>query len=84
MSGNGLGPPLGVVRRPAAGLGRIAELLERPALHVDETGFRVDGRTRSLHVVTDGTCKFLHRKRGRQAIEEIGISYTGTLDCRAA
>ncbi len=40
--------------------------------------------TRSLHVVTDGTCKFLHRRRGRQAIEEIGISYTGTLDCRAA
>ncbi len=66
----------------------IAHLLERPALHVDETGFRVDGRTRSLHVVTDGTCKFLHRKRGRQAIEEIGIipRYTGTLvhDCWAA
>ena len=68
----------------------IAHLLERPALHADETGFRVDGRTQWLHVVTDGslTLKFLHRKRGREAIEEIGIipRYTGTLvhDCWAS
>ncbi len=67
----------------------IAHLLERPALHADETGFRVDGRTRWLHVVTDGslTLKFLHRKRGKEAVDEIGIipRYTGTLvhDCRA-
>ncbi len=65
----------------------IAQLLERPALHADETGFRVDGRTRWLHVVTDGslTLKFVHRKRGREAIDEIGIipRYAGTLvhDC---
>ena len=68
----------------------IAHLLERPALHADETGLRVDGKTQWLHVVTDGslTLKFLHRKRGKEAIEEIAIipRYTGTLvhDCWAA
>ncbi len=85
---------LGCVRRLHEALqpweeAAIAHLLERPALHADETGFRVDGRTRWLHVVTDGslTLKFLHRKRGREAIDEIGIipRYAGTLvhDCRA-
>ena len=65
-------------------------LLKSPALHVDETGFRVDARTQWLHVVTDGslTLKFLHRRRGKEAIEAIGIipRYTGTLvhDCWAA
>ena len=68
----------------------IAHLLERPALHADETGFRVDGKTQWLHVITDGslTLKFLHRKRGKEAIEDIGIipRYTGTLvhDCWAS
>ncbi len=68
----------------------IAHLLERPALHADETGFRVDGKTQWLHVVTDGavTLKFLHRKRGKEAIEDIAIipRYTGTLihDCWAS
>ena len=68
----------------------IDHLLQRPALHADETGFRVDGKTQWLHVITDGslTCKFLHRKRGREAIEEIGIipRYSGTLvhDCWAS
>ena len=61
----------------------VAQLLERPALHADETGFRVDGRTQWLHVVSDGslTCKRRHRKRGREAIEDIGIipRYTGVL-----
>ena len=86
---------LGYVRRLQDALlsweqAAIAQLLTRPALHADETGFRVDGKTQWLHVVTDGslTCKFLHRKRGREAIEEIGIipRYTGTLvhDCWAA
>ena len=68
----------------------IAQLLERPALHVDETGFRVDAKTQWLHVVTDGslTLKFLHPNRGKEAIEEAGIipRYTGTLvhDCWAS
>ncbi|MCY4459469.1 MAG: transposase, partial [Albidovulum sp.] len=43
----------------------IERLLERPALHVDETGFRVDGKTQWLHVVTDGslTLKVVRPKR---------------------
>ena len=86
---------LGYVRRLHDALGSweeaaAAHLLERPAPHADETGFRVDGRTQWLHVLTDGalTLKFLHRKRGREAIDEIGIipRYTGTLvhDCWAS
>ena len=53
----------------------IAHLLERPALHADETGFRVDGKTQWLHVAGDGalTLKCVHPKRGREAIEDIGI-----------
>ncbi len=62
-------------------------LLKAPALHADETGLRVDGRTQWLHVPGDGdlTLRFLHRRRGREAIEEIGVipRYAGTLvhDC---
>ena len=67
----------------------IEHLLTRPALHADETGFRVDGKTQWLHVLTDGflTLKFLHPKRGREAVDEIGVipRYTGVLihDCWA-
>ncbi len=61
----------------------IAQLLERPVLHADETGFRVDRRTRWLHAVSDGslTLKRLRRKRGREAVEAVGIipRYTGVL-----
>ena len=65
----------------------ITALLQRPALHADETGFRVKGKTQWLRVVTDWalTVRHVHPKRGRGAIEEIGIMpvYTGTLihDC---
>ncbi len=68
----------------------IERLLKRPALHVDETGFRVDGKTQWLHVATDGapTLKFVHTKRGGEAIEDIGVipRYAGTLvhDCWGA
>ena len=86
---------LGYVRRLRDALGpweeaAVAHLLERPALHADETGFRVDGKTQWLHVPADGslTLKFLHRKRGREAIDEIGIipRYAGVLvhDCWAS
>ena len=67
-----------------------ARLLQAPALHADETGLRVDGQNHWLHVLTNGslTLKFLHRKRGRQAIEQIGLipDYRGTLvhDCWAS
>ena len=65
-------------------------LLTCPALHADETGFRVDSKTQWLHVLTNGslTLKFLHRKRGKEAIEAVGIipAYTGVLihDCWAS
>ena len=67
-----------------------ARLLQAPALHADETGLRVERQNQWLHVLTDGslTLKFLHRKRGRQAIEQIGLipAYRGTLvhDCWAS
>ena len=49
-------------------------LLTRPALHVDETGFRVDKKNWWLHAATDGslTLKYLHRKRGKEAIDAFG------------
>ena len=55
----------------------IERLLERPALHVDETGFRVDGKTQWLHVATDGalTLMFVHPKRGGEAIARTSASY---------
>ena len=65
-------------------------LLTRPALHTDETGLRVNGKNQWLHVLTDEslTLRFLHRKRGKEAIESIGIIpvYTGVLihDCWAS
>ena len=68
----------------------IERLLTRPALHADETGMRVDGKNHWLHIITDGslTLKFLHRKRGAEAIDDIGIipRFTGTLihDCWAS
>ena len=50
--------------------GAKKQLLTRPALHVDETGFRVDKKNWWLHVATDGslTLKYLHRKRGKEAM----------------
>ena len=58
-------------------------LLTRPALHVDETGFRVNKKNWWLHVTSDGslTLKFLHRKRGKEAIDSFGIIpfYAGVL-----
>ena len=68
----------------------IAHLLTCLALHADETGMRVDRKTQWLHIATNGslTLKFLHPRRGKEAIEAIGIipRYTGTLihDCWAS
>ena len=48
-----------------------------------ELGFRVNKSIWWLHVVTDGfvTLKYLHRKRGKEAMDAFGIIpfYTGTL-----
>lgn len=51
------------------------QLLTMPALHVDETSLQVDGKTHWIHVYAGGdiTVKRLHRKRGKEAIEDIDI-----------
>ena len=50
-------------------------LLTRRSLHVDETSLKVDKKTQWMHVATNGfvTLKFLHRKRGKEAIASFGI-----------
>ncbi len=65
----------------------IERLLQMPALHVDETSLRVERKNHWIHVASAGdiTLKFLHPKRGLEAIEEIGIipRYGGVIihDC---
>jgi transposase len=53
----------------------IDQILSRPTLHVDETSLRVDRKNYWVHVYSaeDVTLKFLHTKRGREAIEAINI-----------
>ncbi len=66
------------------------QLLKQPALHVDETSMRVDRKNHWIHVYSAGTitCKFLHPKRGREAIDAINIipPYNGYIihDCWAS
>ena len=68
----------------------IAQLLVMPAMHVDETSLRVDKRNHWIHVCSAGdiTLKFLHPKRGREAIDAIGVipGYGGVVihDCWAS
>ena len=68
----------------------IEQLLALPALHVDETSLRVDKSNHWIHVCSSGeiTLKFLHPKRGREAIEAIGVipRYGGVVihDCWAS
>ena len=63
------------------------QLLKAPAINVDETSFRVNKKNHWIHVYSSGaiTLKFLHRKRGTEAIEAINIipRYGGTIihDC---
>ena len=62
-------------------------LIKAPAIHVDETSMRVDKKNYWIHVYSAGdiTLKFLHRKRGKEAIEAINIipRYAGKIihDC---
>lgn len=53
----------------------MKQLLQMPSMHVDETSLRVDRKNHWIHVYASGdiTLKFLHPKRGQEAIEEIGI-----------
>lgn len=63
------------------------QLLKAPSINVDETSFRVDKKNHWIHVYSSGdiTLKFLHRKRGTEAIESINIipRYGGAIihDC---
>lgn len=65
----------------------IALLLKTSSMHVDETSLRVDKKNHWIHVYSSGdiTLKFLHPKRGTEAIEEINIipRYGGAIihDC---
>jgi hypothetical protein len=57
----------------------IEELLKAPAINVDETSLRVDKKNHWIHVYSSGdiTLKFLHRKRGKAAIEALNIRNMG-------
>jgi hypothetical protein len=66
------------------------QLMATQSMHVDETSLRVDKKNHWIHVYSSGdiTLKFLHQKRGKEAIEAIGIipHYVGTIvhDCWAS
>ena len=63
------------------------QILQAKAINVDETSLRVDKKRHWIHVYSSGdiTLKFLHQKRGKEAIETINIipRYGGTIihDC---
>ena len=68
----------------------IDQLLTQPTLHVDETSLRVARKNHWIHVYAAGdiTLKFLHPKRGLEAITAIDIipRYGGVIvhDCWAS
>ena len=68
----------------------MEQLLKCPVLHVDETSLRVDRQNHWIHVYAANgiTLKRLHRKRGKQAIEDIQLipNYGGVIvhDCWAS
>ena len=53
----------------------VERILQSSAMNVDETSLRVDKKKQWIHVYSadDITLKFLHKKRGKEAIEEINI-----------
>ena len=68
----------------------IEQLLAMPAMHVDETSLRVERQNYWIHVCCAGeiTLKFLHEKRGQEAMHAIGVipRYGGVMihDCWAS
>jgi transposase-like protein len=68
----------------------IERLLAMPAMHVDETSLRVERQNHWIHVCSGGdiTLKFLHPKRGQEAMQAIGVipRYGGVIihDCWAS
>jgi transposase len=71
-------------------LDAMDELLAQSTLHADETSLRVNKKNWWIHVYAAGaiTLKFLHPKRGMEAVEDIGIlpNYKGIVihDCWAS
>ena len=67
-----------------------ATVLQAKVVHSDETSLRVEKKNYWIHVYSTGdiTLKYLHRKRGREAVEDIGILplYGGVVihDCLAS
>ncbi len=63
------------------------QLLNSPAMNVDETSLRVDKKNHWIHVYSAGdiTLKHLHRRRGKEAMQSINIipRYGGVIihDC---
>jgi len=68
----------------------IENIIQAPSIHVDETSFRVESKNNWIHVYSSGgiTLKFLHRKRGKNAIVDMDIipRYDGVIihDCWAS
>lgn len=68
----------------------VEKILSLPSIHVDETSLRVNKKNHWIHVYSsdDLTLKFLHAKRGNEAIKEIDIipRYGGVIvhDCWAS
>ena len=68
----------------------IDRILTQPAMHVDETSIRVEKHNHWIHVCSAGdiTLKFVHEKRGLEAMTAIGIipRYGGVIvhDCWAS
>lgn len=68
----------------------IDQILTQPAMHVDETSLRVERHNHWIHVCSAGeiTLKFVHEKRGLEAMTAIGIipRYGGVIvhDCWAS
>ena len=71
-------------------LSAMQQLHKQLVLNVDETSLRVNKKNHWIHVYSSGdiTLKFLHHKRGKEAIEAIGIipKYGGSIihDCWAS
>jgi transposase len=68
----------------------VDRILIQPAMHVDETSIRVEKHNHWIHVCSAGdiTLKFVHEKRGLEAMTAIGIipRYGGVIvhDCWAS
>jgi len=68
----------------------VHQLYVSGCIHTDETSMRVNKQNHWIHVYSSGvlTLKMLHRKRGKEAIDDIGIipNYDGVIihDCWAS